>query len=237
MVTADSVKAKLEGLIAKANGITGKADSDLSAAVDSLAAGFGQSEDTLAARLSNSLTVYVNPSLTRIADYGFYQCTSLQKVSCPNVTAFGQYAFSGCTALTEFDFSNVKLQMGYGSAYAFEGSGLVRAVLPKTTILPYNVFQGCAKLEMVDCHVASAVQMQAFRYCNSLTTLIFRKSDSPVGINVNMLDNSGFGPDSRVCGVYVPAALIERYQTDTNWSALYEGGMVAFFAIEGSEFE
>lgn len=42
MVTAESVKAKLQGLIATANAATGNADADLTAAVGALVAGFGQ---------------------------------------------------------------------------------------------------------------------------------------------------------------------------------------------------
>lgn len=42
MVTADSVKAKLQGLIAKANEVTGNTDADLTTAVNALVAGFGQ---------------------------------------------------------------------------------------------------------------------------------------------------------------------------------------------------
>lgn len=42
MVTAESVKAKLQGLIDTANATTGNADADLTAAVNALVAGFGQ---------------------------------------------------------------------------------------------------------------------------------------------------------------------------------------------------
>lgn len=42
MVTAESVKAKLQGLINLANTVTGNADTDLTAAVNALIAGFGQ---------------------------------------------------------------------------------------------------------------------------------------------------------------------------------------------------
>ncbi len=42
MATADSVKAKLAGLISKANGVTGRADATVTEAVDALIAGFGQ---------------------------------------------------------------------------------------------------------------------------------------------------------------------------------------------------
>ena len=46
MVTAESVKAKLQGLIATANAATGNADADLTTAVNALAAGFGQGGGT-----------------------------------------------------------------------------------------------------------------------------------------------------------------------------------------------
>lgn len=42
MATAESVKAKLQGLIATANATTGNADADLTTAVNALVAGFGQ---------------------------------------------------------------------------------------------------------------------------------------------------------------------------------------------------
>lgn len=47
MPTAESVKAKLQGLIDKANGVTGKVDNDLTNAVNSLCDGFGVGEPKL----------------------------------------------------------------------------------------------------------------------------------------------------------------------------------------------
>jgi hypothetical protein len=44
MATADSVKAKLQGLIDKANDTTGGADADLTSAVDRLCDGYGSGE-------------------------------------------------------------------------------------------------------------------------------------------------------------------------------------------------
>ena len=42
VATADSVKTKIEGLIAQANEITGNTDSDLTTAVASLASGYSE---------------------------------------------------------------------------------------------------------------------------------------------------------------------------------------------------
>ena len=238
MVTAQSVKNKLEGLISKANGVTGKNDGTVSAAVDALISGFGQGgADTLTARLDGSISGYTNSNLTTIPDYGFYGCTSLAQVSCPNLTAIGRYAFSGCTALTEFDFSNVNLPAGYGSVNAFENTGLTHVVLPKMATIPYNFFERCGNLNVVDCHAVTMLQMQAFRYCTSLTTLILRKTDGVAYTASNTFDNCGFGSDGKVCAVYVPQSLLEQYKVATNWSALLELGQIAFFAIEGSEYQ
>ena len=44
MITADSVKAKLQGLITKANETTGKSDADLTNAVNGLIEGYGKGE-------------------------------------------------------------------------------------------------------------------------------------------------------------------------------------------------
>lgn len=44
MVTADSVKAKIQALIAKANSTTGKSDTDLTSGVNSLVDGYGQGD-------------------------------------------------------------------------------------------------------------------------------------------------------------------------------------------------
>lgn len=46
MATADSVKAKIQGLISKANAKTGRSDADMTNAVNALISGYGQGGDT-----------------------------------------------------------------------------------------------------------------------------------------------------------------------------------------------
>lgn len=52
MATADSVKTKLQGLIAKANGTTGRSDATVTAAVDALISGYGQGGDAPSGTIS-----------------------------------------------------------------------------------------------------------------------------------------------------------------------------------------
>ncbi len=56
MATADSVKTKLQGLIAKANEATGNTDVDLTTAVNALVAGFGQGGGGLPAGITEIKT-------------------------------------------------------------------------------------------------------------------------------------------------------------------------------------
>ena len=48
MANAESVKSKIQGLIDKANSVTGNADTDLPAAVDALIAGYGKAAENAA---------------------------------------------------------------------------------------------------------------------------------------------------------------------------------------------
>lgn len=61
MVTAESVKNKLRGLIDTANATTGKADTDLTAAVGALVAGFG----------AGGVSAVARGSITRTSDFNF----------------------------------------------------------------------------------------------------------------------------------------------------------------------
>lgn len=48
MATAESVKSKIQGLIDRANSVTGNTDTDLIAAVEALIAGYGKTAENAA---------------------------------------------------------------------------------------------------------------------------------------------------------------------------------------------
>lgn len=259
MASVESVKAKIQGLIDAANAATGAEDTDLTSAVEALIGGYGQGgEDTLAARLGDSLTTYSNdtlpavvksgfrdctalqsislPAATSVGNYAFSDCTALSDVELPQLTAIGEYAFYGCTALTEMDFPNLESTGGYGSREAFSRSGLTKAIFPKLQAMGYNFLQA-APVTMVDCHVLVSMQNQCFRYCSNLKVLILRSSSVVQMGQIGCFQNTDFYTGGAGGTVYVPAALVEEYKLATNWSVLYEGGSITFAAIEGSEFE
>jgi hypothetical protein len=76
-----------------------------------------------------------------------------------------------------------------------------------------------------------------FDHCSSLTTLVLRNDTVVTLANINAFQGTPFASDGTGGTVYVPAALIESYQTATNWSTLYASGTCNFAAIEGSEYE
>ena len=69
MATAESVKAKLQGLIDKANGATGNADTDLTSAVNTLVGGYGKGDST--PTQEKSVTIKQNGTSEVIADEGY----------------------------------------------------------------------------------------------------------------------------------------------------------------------
>ena len=68
MVTAESVKAKLQGLVAMANAATGNDDTDLTTAVNALVAGFGQGGANIP--ILKDVTEYIHSEAWLTSDVG-----------------------------------------------------------------------------------------------------------------------------------------------------------------------
>lgn len=138
MATADSVKAKIQGLIDVANAKTGKTDVDLTAAIGSLVAGFGGDDDGIAGTYlamlngtdipGNGGTLSIPEGMTRVPQYFYYNRLSSIKyltVTIPDsVKHIETYSFYGignmaAGAGTKFMFNNVVESVG---AYAFNGA-------------------------------------------------------------------------------------------------------------------
>ena len=90
MTTAESVKAKLQGLIATANAATGNADADLATAVNSLVAGFGQGGGGTTP-FTRSAVSYFTPAadgiMTHDFDFGEIDFTPNFLLMCPVLDA------------------------------------------------------------------------------------------------------------------------------------------------------
>lgn len=136
MATADSVKAKLQGLIDAANAKTGGSDADLSTAVDTLIAGFGAGgggEEYLAMLNGDNMpseggTLAIPDGVTQIQQY-FYDgvLSSIESltVTIPDsVKTIKKYAFRNVGNMysgrnTTFKFNRTVESIG---DYAFQGA-------------------------------------------------------------------------------------------------------------------
>lgn len=214
MATAQSVKAKLQGLIDSANAATGGSDTTLDAAVGTLIAGFGAggSGDLLPEVIQKTITEISNDAVKTVGVYAFHSCTSLKKVSFPNVTSVKQFSFGNCTALVD-------------------------VYIPAVLSIEPESFNACSSLEVLDLHNLQNIPANAFKVCSKLRALVLRKDSVCNLANVSAFKYTQYDSGGTGGTVYVPSALITQYQQATNWSTLYAAGTCNFVAIEGSEYE
>ena len=172
MITAASVKGKIQGLIDKANETTGNADTDLTTAVNALVEGYGKGGggDDLFLSLNNqTINEFVaTEDMYGIRQYMFYGNATLKKVDLSKLNAtktnnkynfnglLGGYCFGGCTALETVILpeilSNSNSATWIGERAFLKCTGLKEFI---TYYLGYfssassSVFQYCSALEKV----------------------------------------------------------------------------------------
>lgn len=214
MVTAESVKAKLQGLIATANATTGNADADLTAAINALVAGFGQGGGDSSADgvLDRSAVEYENNTLQLVGMYAFNNCSNLKTLKLTAVTELASAAIYGC-------------------------SKLENVWMPALEVAGVSSFIRCSALRFADFPVLRIIAAYCFEL-TALDTLVLRKADAVCELkHVGAFASTPFAAGGTGGTLYVPAALVESYKTATNWSSLYQAGTCNIVAIEGSEYE
>ena len=186
----------IDALTSYANSVTGESDTNLPDAVRTLADGYGQGGgDSIWASIVDRTVTEIDDKDGVCKDVSwsaFHYCTSLTSVVLPAVTSVGVDAFTRCSKLSSVD-------------------------LPSATTILNTAFSYCTGLSAIDLPVMASIGKNAFNGCSKLATLILRKSDSickidGTGVLAGTPIKSGTGY------IYVPASLIERYKTATNWS-------------------
>ncbi len=154
---------------------------------------------------NSGLTSFKIPAdVTRIADYTFSGCANLESVTLnSNLTAIGKYAFDGCVSLTEIDFSGLNGAVAIGerafnnaglvsvtlnskiasvAKYAFANNANLRSVIVSANVLTNaNVFENCKALASVTLSNVTSIGQYTFRYCESLTEIVFPESLTAIG--------------------------------------------------------
>ena len=210
MVTAESVKAKLQGLIATANATTGNADADLTAAVGALVAGFGQGMPTLYTSNRSGATYFKNHIIPDRETENDYATGNLYQFSLEMETVYvgknvitGANCFNGCTALVEATISGK-----VANECLWNCTALKKCTFTETAVIGGNY---------------------TFDHCTSLETVIIRGDRvlelgySDIFVGCSQYKNAG-----GTGRIYVPASKLEAYKAATNWTAFAD----KFLAIE-----
>lgn len=147
------------------------------------------------ALIEGTITEVVNHEATKVRSYGFYNCTSLERVDLPNVTEVGSTAFR-YTGIK--DLYLPKLQIVTNS-YVFascpnlesvnlpmfnDNAGndfnacpkLKHVLLPSMPDINANMFSSCTALEEVSFPKVTIVYSSAFSGCTALKKVVFDKS-------------------------------------------------------------
>ncbi len=194
------------------------------------------------------------PNVTEIGNYAFSYCSKITQLHFPKVTKIGSAAFqkSKLAAITapllksvgSYGFAETNLAqcdfpaLTTADKYAFNACRITSISLPSATGIGVAAFAACALLESADLGTGVTVlNDQVFTGCSVLTTLVLRSPTVCTMKYASALTNTPFASGGTGGTVYVPSALIESYQTATNWSTLYAAGTCSFVAIEGSEYE
>lgn len=175
------------------------------------------------------------PNLTTIEDYAFNNCSGITSFNAPKVTSIGGYAFYNVVNLTSINFPEMTTVGGYGFRQCRK---ITKAMFPKLTSVGAYGFSRCNVLAVVDLGLIGNIGSSVFAEDDNLKTIILRKSDAIVTLGaVNAFSSTPFASGKSGGTVYVPQALIEQYQTATNWATLYAGGTCTFQPLEGSIYE
>ena len=140
----EAIKERNQGIISQANEATGKTDTTVTSAVNSLIEGFGQS-DALKGLIERSATSLIDETAEEVGAYAFYKYAGLQEVTLPNVTTVGAYAFSECPNLETVHFGDKLVDLIGGTFY--NATVLNNVILPEGLVhIGASSFGGCSSL-------------------------------------------------------------------------------------------
>ena len=160
-----------------------------------------------------NLTSVSFPVTTSIGNNAFYRCSKLMNVSFPAATSIGDYAFGNCTNLTSVSFP-VTTSIG---TYAFYScSKLMNVSFPVATNIGSFAFGHCTNLTSVSFPVATNIGNAAFRYCTYLASIYLGASAVCTLNGSNAFSNTAIW--SNKGSIFVPASLVSKYKTATNWA-------------------
>lgn len=171
--------------------------------------------------------------ITSIGAYAFAEDSNITEMTnADDVLTIAQRAFQNCSNLGWLHFPKCT-SIGTGG-YALYGAGKAGygVVFPAYVGTTQIEFMRGSRYTVCDLgEKVTALGARHFYDGSKTYTVILRNPNQVVtAADTNRLDMKA---DSKV---YVPSALVESYQTASNWSTIYAAG-VQFLPIEGSQYE
>ena len=162
-------------------------------------------------------------SVTSIANYAVYYCSSLTSIAIPDgVTSIGYGAFDGCDKLNQInvDTANTKFSSVNGVLFNKNKTELIRypegktdtsyAIPDSVTRIGDSAFCGCSSLTSVAIpDGVTSIGNYAFEHCSSLTSVAIPDSVTSIGWYT-------FSDCSSLTSITIPESV-----TSINWGAFY----------------
>lgn len=182
------------------------------------------------------ITRLVLQSATEIPGHFCNGCTNLTEVIAPNVTKVGGSAFMNTKALNSpCFFPKASLVTD-----AFNGSSVpvvvANAIDTSNSRIIYNN-PSLIAVDMLGTRHQNLNGGSVFANCASFKTLILRDSTMLTLSGIASFGGTPFASGKSGGTLYVPAALVESYQTATNWSIILSYANNQILPIEGSIYE
>ena len=130
------------------------------------------------------------PNCLYVGNKAFYYCTSLTTVNLPSCTTLYEYAFKSCWNLSSISLPNVNNLSAYCLA-------------------------NCSALQTISLPKCSYLSRYAFLSCANLNTIYMGIGLSTVA---TMAHSNALSDCSALQSIYVPASLVDKYKSATNWS-------------------
>lgn len=167
--------------------------------------------------VDNSLTSFIDETITSLPANAFYGKSSLATLQCHNVTSVGGGWLGGPNAA---------------------GSPAVEAVaLPKVTSIGGNGSNNNRNIKKLDFTALSSIGIYGFSTNQALNVLVLRK-DGVVALNgINAFSDTPFASGKAGGTLYVWQNQISAYQSASNWSTILGYANNSIAKIEGSIYE
>ena len=143
--------------------------------------------------------VVFNDDITRIGNYAFYSCSSIESVELPkNLKVIGESAFLGCVSLKAIDFPESVTeieQLAFGVNYTMKKVALP----PKLTEISGGCFGMCTALEEITIPAGvTYIDEVAFYQCTELTK-VYYGGMSKSQVTIHPTDNSPIRNAEWIC--------------------------------------